>query len=309
MADERATPLPSGTLRRRAETMPSVTLERSPSGLPRASTMSPTSTCEESANVAGRGRAPTMRITARSFATSRPTAVAGWLSPEASVTTNRVAFPTTCALVTTSPRASKTTPEPRSCGVRIWTTDGETALTTLTRSCCSEVDPAADASGATLVTSSPGSLLPHAATTTATPASATVIRCLVMASIMLAGSRPVVGRLAALSPAAPGVGRRPYAGRGACRKDPSRQAPGCAATDAACLPGPLTSSVSADLPTRQLGSEGCDLGDGRPDVRDSTLRQLLLEIAPVLLTVDQPDVLGLVQLELEEPETVVEVGR
>jgi hypothetical protein len=56
MADERVAPLPSGTLRFTAETMPSVTLERSPSGLPRASVMSPTSTCEESAKVAGQER-------------------------------------------------------------------------------------------------------------------------------------------------------------------------------------------------------------------------------------------------------------
>jgi len=59
-------------------------------------------------------------------------AVAGWLSPEASVTTKRVALPTTCALVTTSPRASKTMPEPRSSGARICTTEGETVFTTLT---------------------------------------------------------------------------------------------------------------------------------------------------------------------------------
>ena len=61
--------------------MRSVTLERTPSGFPRASVRSPTSTREESANVAGRGRAPAMRITARSFAASRPMAVAGRLSP------------------------------------------------------------------------------------------------------------------------------------------------------------------------------------------------------------------------------------
>jgi hypothetical protein len=101
--------------------------------------MSPTLTCEESAKVAGRGRAPAMRITARSFATSRPMTVARWLSPEANVTTKRLALPTTCALVTTSPPASKTTPEPRSCGVSICTTEGETAFTTLTSCCCSEV--------------------------------------------------------------------------------------------------------------------------------------------------------------------------
>src|SRR6478672_11813676 len=181
MADERVTPSPSGTLRPTAETMPSVTLERSPSGFPRASAMSPTSSCEESANVAGRGRAPAMRTTARSFAASRPTVVAGWLSPDARVTTTRRAFPTTCALVTTSPRASKTTPEPRSCAVSICTTEAETALTTLTSCCCSEVALLADASGATRATSSPGPPPPQAATTAAAPASATVMRGLVMA--------------------------------------------------------------------------------------------------------------------------------
>src|SRR6478672_1966357 len=180
MTDERVTPLPSGTLRRTAETMPSVTLERSPRGFPRASAMSPTSTCDESENVAGRGRAPAMRITARSFAASRALAVAGWLSHEAGVTTRRVALPTTCAFVTTSPRASKTTPEPRSCGVRICTTDGETARTTLTNSCCSEVASSADATGATGVTSSLGRLPPQPTTTVATPASATAIRCFVI---------------------------------------------------------------------------------------------------------------------------------
>lgn len=66
---------------------------------------------------------------------------------------------------------------------------------------------------------------------------------------------------------------------------------------------------SADLPTRQLGSEGGDLSDGRSDVRIATLRHLLLEIAAVLLMVDQPDLLSLTSLELEEPKTVVEVGR
>ncbi len=66
---------------------------------------------------------------------------------------------------------------------------------------------------------------------------------------------------------------------------------------------------SAHLRARQLGSEAGDLGDGRADVRCSTLRHLLLEIAPVLLTVDQPDVFGLASLAREELETVVKVGR
>ena len=93
----------SGTLRPTPETMPSVTLERRPSGLPIASVRSPTSTSSEFAKIAGRGCAPMMRMTARSIATSLPTSVAGCLSPEASVTANRVALSTTCALVTTSP--------------------------------------------------------------------------------------------------------------------------------------------------------------------------------------------------------------
>jgi hypothetical protein len=65
----------------------------------------------------------------------------------------------------------------------------------------------------------------------------------------------------------------------------------------------LIASSARTSPRRLVAS------DGRSDVRDSTLRQLLLEIAPVLLTVDQPDVLSLTELELEKPETVVEVGR
>jgi hypothetical protein len=96
---------------------------------------------------------------------------------------------------------------------------------------------------------------------------------------------------------------------GAYREDPSRRAPGCAATDAACVSAPLTSSVQPTCRLDSSASEGRDLRDGSPDVHDATLRQLLLEIAPVLLTADQADVLGLVYLEPEEPETVVEFGR
>jgi hypothetical protein len=75
------------------------------------------------------------------------------------------------------------------------------------------------------------------------------------------------------------------------------------------VPRRPASSVSAELPTGQLGAENGDLGDGRSDVRRSALRHLLLEVAPVLLKVHQPGVLGLASLDLEEPEAVVEVSR
>jgi hypothetical protein len=45
---------------------------------------------------------------------------------------NRLAPPTTWLFVTTFPRASNTTPEPSPEDVWIWTTAGETVLTTLT---------------------------------------------------------------------------------------------------------------------------------------------------------------------------------
>ena len=65
----------------------------------------------------------------------------------------------------------------------------------------------------------------------------------------------------------------------------------------------------ADQTTWELGSEGGDLGNGRSDVRGPALRHLVLEIAPVLLAVAQPDVLGGESLELEDPETVMKFGR
>ncbi len=67
--------------------------------------------------------------------------------------------------------------------------------------------------------------------------------------------------------------------------------------------------TSANLPTRQLGSQGRDLGDGRSDVRCAARRNLGREIAPVRLTVGQSDVLRLESLEFEEPEAVMELGR
>jgi hypothetical protein len=66
--------------------------------------------------------------------------------------------------------------------------------------------------------------------------------------------------------------------------------------------------TSAELPTRQLGSECRDLGDGRSDVRRAARGDLGREIAPVRLTVGQPDVLPFESLEFEEPEAVMELG-
>ena len=70
-------PFPSGTGPRIALTMPSVTLDRSPSGLPIASAMSPTWSLPESANRAGFRLAPLTLTTARSSGGNEPTSFAG----------------------------------------------------------------------------------------------------------------------------------------------------------------------------------------------------------------------------------------
>ena len=64
-------------------------------------------------------------ITARSSGENRPTSLAfiGLLAVE-TLTSNFLAVPTTCALVTMSPRRSKTTPEPVAWPALISTTDG-----------------------------------------------------------------------------------------------------------------------------------------------------------------------------------------
>jgi hypothetical protein len=68
----------SDTVRPVADTMPWVTLLASPSGLPIASTMSPTSSAAESPKTAGRSPAGSLTlITARSSGGSAPTRVAG----------------------------------------------------------------------------------------------------------------------------------------------------------------------------------------------------------------------------------------
>ena len=69
--------LSSCTASRKALTIPSVTLDRSPSGLPIAIARSPTSSFDESANVAGLRRAPETLITARSSGANEPISLAG----------------------------------------------------------------------------------------------------------------------------------------------------------------------------------------------------------------------------------------
>ena len=69
--------LPVTTGRFSAEIIPAVTVLAKPSGEPMAITASPTLTLEESPNLIT-GRLPTLiLITATSYATSRPTIVAG----------------------------------------------------------------------------------------------------------------------------------------------------------------------------------------------------------------------------------------
>src|SRR3954469_2179004 len=130
MAWDRVTPLPSDTLRLTDDTMPWVTLDRSPSGLPIASEMSPARTFDESPKLAGSGVAPVIWMTARSLLGSAPTSLAACRSPFLSVTTNLVAPLVTCALVTTSPSASYTIPDPSPRAVSICTTVGDTSATT-----------------------------------------------------------------------------------------------------------------------------------------------------------------------------------
>ena len=99
-------PWPSETVRPVADTMPSVTVPVRPSGLPMASTISPTFTAAERPNDAGcSDPAPDWtRITARSSGANTPTTVAAsGLPPLARPTCNAVAVPTTWALVTMSP--------------------------------------------------------------------------------------------------------------------------------------------------------------------------------------------------------------
>src|SRR4051794_12552164 len=151
--------------------MPSVTLDRSPSGLPTARTRSPTRT-PLSSNVAGESRSPASWITARSFRRSAPTSAAECSSPPASVTVKRWAPAVTCALVTTSPAPSKTTPDPRPTADLTWTTWGETRRTTVTNCCWRSV-------GASRVGRSAASTTSSAATASMAVAASPALRALI----------------------------------------------------------------------------------------------------------------------------------
>src|SRR6185312_13707815 len=115
ITDGNVTLFDSGTAALKALTIPSVTLERNPSGFPIAIARSPTWSLEESAKVAGFRWAPEILITARSSGGNEPTSPAGYRVPFEVVTVNDVAPLTTWLLVTTSPAASRTIPEPSPC--------------------------------------------------------------------------------------------------------------------------------------------------------------------------------------------------
>src|SRR3954447_7686899 len=130
-------PPSSGTASRKALTIPSVTLDCSPSGLPIAIARSPTFSIDESANFAGFSPAPETLMTARSSGGKAPTSFPWYCLPLEVVTVNDFAPVTTWLLVTMSPAASKTIPEPSPVLSSICTTDGETDCTTLTNESCS----------------------------------------------------------------------------------------------------------------------------------------------------------------------------
>src|SRR5579872_5819138 len=147
--------------------MPSVTVPVRPSGLPIASTISPTRTEADRPNDAGcsepdRSTPLSTLITARSSGANTPTTSAdSSLPPLARPTWTVVAVPTTWALVTMSPFVSYTTPDPEPDLVEICTTDGSTPLTTCSY-CCSkeEAAPVDGAAGDGLAVTPPVSLPP-----------------------------------------------------------------------------------------------------------------------------------------------------
>ena len=107
--------------------------------MPIATTSSPTCKADESPNrAAGSGDGVSIRSSARSVTVSMPSTRAGVRVPESSVIESEAAPSTTCALVSTCPSRSMTTPEPttvsnRRCGLALlilvtWidTTLGET---------------------------------------------------------------------------------------------------------------------------------------------------------------------------------------
>ena len=101
-------------MRASAETMPEVTAWPTPKGFPIASTRSPTSRPSESPSTAGWRVAPSSstRSRARSLRSSEATTFAGNSRRSASTTLMAPAFSMTWWLVTISPSAPTTTPEP-----------------------------------------------------------------------------------------------------------------------------------------------------------------------------------------------------
>jgi len=100
ITDGNVTLLSSATACRNALTIPSVTLDCRPSGLPIAIARSPTSSFDESANVAGLRCAPETLITARSSGGNEPTSVPRYCRPLGVVTMKDFAPLTTWWFVT-----------------------------------------------------------------------------------------------------------------------------------------------------------------------------------------------------------------
>ena len=104
---------PERISRPRADTMPAVTVPPSPKGLPTAITQSPTLTASESPNSAkGSASSTGMESRARSVFSSVPRSSASNWRPSCRVTVISSASRTTWWLVTMSPLASTTKPEP-----------------------------------------------------------------------------------------------------------------------------------------------------------------------------------------------------
>src|SRR5215218_5208644 len=142
MASLRAPPDPAvSTPRWRALTMPAVTEPSSPSELPTASTVSPTSRASLSPRVAAFSpETPWALTTARSVAGSVPTTLAATVLPSLSWTVMRpppAASSTTWLLVTMRRSEVRITPDPSTCPPAVCTvidtTVGVTAAATLAR--------------------------------------------------------------------------------------------------------------------------------------------------------------------------------
>ncbi len=112
MTSSTTRPLPVGSERPSAETMPAVTLPASPSGLPSATTSCPTRSRAASPSSTGGGTSPRACSTARSDSGSRPTTSARTCDPSVKVATATSAPATTCADVSRKPSAVTTLAEP-----------------------------------------------------------------------------------------------------------------------------------------------------------------------------------------------------